>query len=323
MRQDEVRAHGMEASPSGYIDALPILLYSFSMNKDGSSILSEDGYENKIKEPRWPKAPKVTLVALALTLALTATSTANNITLNVVLFVAALGVGGVAFICGIHNAFTADNGGKGVLKFIGTLLIPILGLGTLSFGFNVFGDDANSNAVQSSTTPQNGPVTQEPTAKSILESVGAKVPYDDLSLVWSDDIQKACGGGNSSSTDTAGCYLSDKYSDGTEINKRITLKTPYDGAQIKTNVAHEFLHYAWYKYNLDAEQELNDNLYKIYQANPPLQQRLDTYTDVSGKKQATELFSYGCTEMSDAELGPYVAAACNRYIDTRTLPARY
>lgn len=145
-----------------------------------------------------------------------------------------------------------------------------------------------------------------------LKSLGARdSDLAELNLEIKEDMQETCGW-----SEAAGCYK----------RGASTIVTRPDSVADRRHMAHEYLHYIWFKHNLDKDRHLTSQLIAFYGNNPSFQQRINgqhnRYVD-SGGLQPTEFFSYGCTEVSNAKLGPYIAAKCNEYINTDSLPALY
>ena len=158
-------------------------------------------------------------------------------------------------------------------------------------------------------------VHQDEKLVAVLKSVGAKDDYADLNLRWgtASQMMKLCGW-----ADAGGCY------DG---EATIYVNSDTELSYQKTIVAHEYLHYVWYKQNLDDDRQLTSALTHLYGRSPHLQQRMNEGTEHqylnSGGLQPTEFFAFGCTEISDIQLGQYIAGWCNRFIDTSALTALY
>lgn len=101
------------------------------------------------------------------------------------------------------------------------------------------------------------------------------------------------------------------------FQKAITLKR---GAVFPfTTISHEYLHYVWYRDNLESDKQLVDELTGFYRRSRELQDRMANYQE----KEPTEFFSYGCTEWSDRYLTPYIVSQCNKYITRSVLRMTY
>ncbi len=85
-------------------------------------------------------------------------------------------------------------------------------------------------------------------------------------------------------------------------------------------VAHEYLHYVWFTEELERNRELVDALYELYWTDPWIQERIVAHYTQDKNDIATEIFSYGCTELDSETLGSFLSNECNRYINTAALP---
>ncbi len=234
-------------------------------------------------------------------------------TVNVWLLLLSLIAGFAAFIWSIVDAAKSEK------KYLGrriafTLFIPVIGVFSLFASSYLFiGGPAATDTVATATQQVNA-VTQDAEIVAILKSVGAKGDYSDLNINWTTgDMTEACGWAQAT-----GCYK------GNGSTKTLTLrKGNYNAEQLKTIVAHEYLHYVWYKHSLDQDTKLTSLLIDFYAKNPPFQNRVSSHYVDSGGLKPTEFFSYGCTEIQDQRLGSYIASKCNEYIDTSTLTAQY
>lgn len=235
---------------------------------------------------------------------------------GLLLFCMAFIVGVVAFCLSIYDIGAAGKGYR-ARRVMFTVSIPFLGAGALMVGGLLFTVDWGNSDASAETVldgqVQTNTVVQDPEIVSLLSSVGAKGDYSDLELTWSNgDMEKDCGW-----ADASGCYR------GQGESHRLVLKRADNQAWLRVAVAHEFLHYIWYKNNLKDDQMLNSHLIDFYGKNPPFQNRINTHYVDSGSLNASEFFSYGCTEVSDVRLGGYIANRCNEFIDTSTLSAMY
>jgi hypothetical protein len=121
-------------------------------------------------------------------------------------------------------------------------------------------------------------------------------------------------------------YYVDRYTDliwaaGTysDYKKAITVKA--GGSDQRRILAHEYLHYVWYRDSLESDSALVTELTSFYNRSPGLQDRMVNYD--SGMRRPTEFFSYVCTEWSDRWLTSYVLEKCNHYIDRSKLSKYY
>lgn len=85
-------------------------------------------------------------------------------------------------------------------------------------------------------------------------------------------------------------------------------------------VAHEYLHYIWFTEELERNRDLVDALYDLYWTNAWIQERIVAHYTEDKNDIATEIFSYGCTELDSETLGSFLSTECNRYINTAALP---
>lgn len=232
---------------------------------------------------------------------------------NIWLLALALIVGFTAFIWSIFDIANADKGTR--FKRIALCIsIPFIGLASLIVSSSLFMGDAQLNTTAANASPTANAVYQDPEILSLLNSVGAKGDYSNLTMKWSSgDMASDCGW-----ADSAGCY------NGNSSSQTLILKKgDYSQEQLKTITAHEYLHYTWYKHSLDQDTRLTSLLIDLYAKNPAFQQRVSTHYVDSGGLKPSEFFSYGCTEIQDHRLGSYIASKCNEYIDTSTLSALY
>ena len=100
----------------------------------------------------------------------------------------------------------------------------------------------------------------------------------------------------------------------------LTIRQGAEGDELATVVAHEYLHHVWFKMlDDDTKTKLASDLIYKFAKDPAMQDRVKQYADKQ-MLQPTELFSYYCTEVSDALLSPYVVSECGKYIDRSALP---
>jgi len=99
--------------------------------------------------------------------------------------------------------------------------------------------------------------------------------------------------------------------------KAITVKSDTHLDDQHTTLAHEYLHYVWYRDKLDKDTRLVSELTTFYRSNHDLQFRMKDYAPDLTKP--TEFFSFGCTEFTNRHLTPYIVDKCNQYIDRSKL----
>lgn len=146
-------------------------------------------------------------------------------------------------------------------------------------------------------------ISQDPTILQTLKSVGAK-DYSTLSMSIHDGT--VCG---------------NDYFEGCYGNSEIIMRKGHESN--KTIVAHEYLHYMWFKNQLDKDRQLVSDLISFYSKTPEFQNRIPKHYTDSGGLLPTELFSYACTEIQDSRLTPYIVQKCNEYIDRSTLQMKF
>lgn len=119
-------------------------------------------------------------------------------------------------------------------------------------------------------------------------------------------------------------YYVDSYDDslwtqGRYINYKKAITILKNSVDQFTTISHEYLHYVWYRDNLESDKRLVDELTGFYHRSRELQDRMANYQE----KEPTEFFSYGCTEWSDRYLTPYIVSQCNKYITRSVLRMTY
>ncbi len=140
---------------------------------------------------------------------------------------------------------------------------------------------------------------KEPELLALTQSAGIRQPLDKepVTIYYVDNY-------------TDFVWASGQYS---FAKKAITVKRSARLEEQKTILAHEYLHYVWYRDDLEKDTRLTSELTNFYNNNPDLKERMAKYTPEMTKP--TEFFSYGCTEWSDGYLTPYIVEKCNKYID--------
>ena len=119
-------------------------------------------------------------------------------------------------------------------------------------------------------------------------------------------------------------YYVDSYDDslwtqGRYINYKKAITILKNSVDQFTTISHEYLHYVWYRDNLESDKRLVNELTGFYHESRDLQDRMSNYQE----KEPTEFFSYGCTEWSDRYLTPYIVSQCNKYITRSALRMTY
>ena len=197
-----------------------------------------------------------------------------------------------------------------------TIVAPFLAFVIFIIGWNTLGPGKTIQSQYENRTVSNESISedysntyQNPVLLAILQEIQPKSGYNDLSLKWTDDPITDCGW-----VESAGCYVGEGNSHTIYILNNSPEKT------VKNTMAHEYLHYVWYKENLESKGNLVSLLENFYASSPTLRQRIDPYYTKDGNAlEATEIFSYSCTEINDGSLGE-IATWCNKYIDTQSVP---
>lgn len=129
---------------------------------------------------------------------------------------------------------------------------------------------------------------------------------------------------HSLSTEPVSLYYVDNYTDHAlttgqyNVHKKaITVKSGVPLSNQHVILAHEYLHYVWYRDKLDQDIKLVGELTTFYKNSHDLQFRMKDYT--SDMTKPTEFFSFGCTEFTNRHLTPYIVDKCNQYIDRSKL----
>lgn len=155
-------------------------------------------------------------------------------------------------------------------------------------------------------------VYHDPAVVGILNDINPRAGYSDLSVLFHDDSRLDINTRNTYiDSDARGIY------DGHSISVRRDI--PVD--QQKRTIAHEYLHYIWYKNNLDSNSDLVRKLNNILGNSYNLRIRMQPYFERSAVSP-TEIFSIVCTELPDEQIAE-VLQDCNKYIDTKTISAQY
>lgn len=99
----------------------------------------------------------------------------------------------------------------------------------------------------------------------------------------------------------------------------LTVKKGLVPEELKTVVAHEYLHHIWYtEIDEPTKENLTSHLITLYGNDPAMRRQLEEYAN-KGRLYPTELFSYYCTESSDGYLTTFILKSCNTYIDRPAL----
>lgn len=97
------------------------------------------------------------------------------------------------------------------------------------------------------------------------------------------------------------------------------IKTGLVPNQFTTTVAHEYMHHIWHAVLDDkTKRKLESDLISYYGLDPAIRYRTTGYTN-NQSLHSTELFSFYCTESTDAYLSKYILDQCNKYINRGAL----
>jgi hypothetical protein len=174
-------------------------------------------------------------------------------------------------------------------KFIAIMVIVIALVGVLS---KVAPDNQYVAPVQS-IEPK---VEQDPILLQDLKLLGAKYA-DKLNLRYTDGFKDPNTSGLYSNWDT------------------ITIKANLDKKREHRVIAHEYLHYIWYKVLDDNQRtDITNITNTLYSNDPAMAKRMSFYSN----PKPNELFSIYCTESTDQYITPLIMY-CNSYINRSVL----
>jgi len=199
-------------------------------------------------------------------------------------------------------------------KIGGQTLIVYTWLGIIATGLTLTfipSTEIQSNTgvnTQSAETPVTPQLQKDSRLLTVLANVGA-TQLEGVDVRYVDEFN------NSDLFDQAGEYVA--YTnpvDGSFLYGTLQIKRGLDYESEKVAVAHEYLHHIWFA-KMDAQTiaNLTSELIALYGEDIWMQERVASYAE-TGTLQATELFSYYCTESSDRYLTQYVLDQCNTYI---------
>lgn len=97
--------------------------------------------------------------------------------------------------------------------------------------------------------------------------------------------------------------------------KTIMVKKNSNRSDEHITFAHEYLHYVWFRDELEKDQRLVNELTSFYHRSSSLKIIMSEYPT----KAPTEFFSYGCTDWQSQSLTKYILQKCNQYIDRSKL----
>lgn len=193
------------------------------------------------------------------------------------------------------------------LVLLATLTISTLAVSSWRIG-PVFSSEVKATATDVEQ------ITQDPTLIATLQALGVKEEYEDLSLiVHAGDMSRPCGLSNS-----LACYRKDPSG-----SSSITISKRAYQLNHATILAHEFLHYAWQKYDLEKDNVLTSHLIDLYAKQPGLQDQMSSHYVESGGLNPDEIFSHACTTLNDQQLGGYIASKCSVFIDLSNTPSSH
>lgn len=221
-------------------------------------------------------------------------------------------IGCVAFVLSWVNLGLSKTNKQRLGRLLLAIFIPIAGVGVFSLS-DISLSGPNSLATYGALKTEvkavstvNAHAEQDAELISILQSIGATGNYSNLNLSYHHgDMASVCGSSN-----TLACYKRDSQG-----IQSITVSRQPSNYQLKTILAHEYLHYGWHKNDLDKDSVLTSYLIDFYAKNPDFQNKIPGHYLNSGGLHAGEIFSYACTEMPEARLGGYLASKCNEFID--------
>lgn len=200
---------------------------------------------------------------------------------------------------------------KFLLGLAALLVVLVLAVFTLGIADDE-SDDANHDYVSAEIdeTPNEtiAPKPQDPDLLNLLKELGA-THLDKLQINYVDSY-KGTG-------DTYGeyeeVYINDDESQGVDYGILTVLKG-LEYEELKRTAAHEYLHHIWFAVLTDSERsELTNQLNAMY-ANDEYMKEYEEDYKTDGGMTPTELFSFYCTESSDANLAKYVLDMCNKFI---------
>lgn len=216
---------------------------------------------------------------------------------------------------------------KSVYQTVATIVVGLISIGLVSYVWWSYGSKSidihdTSYSYESAVANQEQQIQtyQNPEVIGVLKSVGPKIDYSELNLLYHDeDILPENSKSIYNNERVYGLYS--EYNGSFGLTKFLSIRRGVDLYVVKSTVAHEFLHYAWYKDNLDSDTGLVQGLNNLFNDSQNLRSRMSDYISQNAVSP-TEIFSIACTELPDGELQG-IAAYCNKYIDTSTLMAQY
>ncbi len=154
---------------------------------------------------------------------------------------------------------------------------------------------------------------QDPELRVFLQNIGAQ---------YLQNLQFTYVNGYGDGGDTDGEYEEFYYDDDEAEGFDYGVMTVRRGLGAEENlrtIAHEYLHHVWYaKLTPQIRETLTTHLNNMYANDDYMQEYAEHYRD-SGGMIPTELFSFYCTESSDANFVAYVLDQCNRFINRSAL----
>lgn len=202
-------------------------------------------------------------------------------------------------------------------KIIIAFVVGLLLIGLIVFFFIDAEEEIDKTVRRTSRTSQvveHEPETvegieQDPELLSILRSLGATALHD-VSLRYADNLEE----------DTDGEYEEFYNESGEFSHGEVAIARGLDAEELKRTLAHEYLHHVWYAVLDENERnELTSYLIVMYGDDEYMKQYTMTDYAEDGVLLPTELFSFYCTESSDAYLHEVVLNSCNEFIDRSKL----
>lgn len=185
-----------------------------------------------------------------------------------------------------------------IIISISILLVGLVGFYSTSIFFDSLKNTPVPVALDVEVVEKKETPIQEPHLLQLLQSVGA-TRIEDLTLTYISekkyDIQ-----------------LGEYFGSTIQVAQGLTIE------QETRTLAHEYLHYVWYKVmTVNDRIELNDKLQVLLANDPAMQKRVEPYVKID-RLNNSELFSIYCTESTDSYMLSIVED-CNKYIDRSKL----
>lgn len=165
-------------------------------------------------------------------------------------------------------------------------------------------DDRVSDSIVAPT------LAHEPTIDATLRSIGATdTELSKFGTAYVDTYP----GGLDNQRGQYQTYLNP--TNGKYLYGQMTILRSTETQDLPRVVAHEYLHHIWYSVlDESTKVKLTSDLISLYGNDSGIRNRTTAYVD-SQKLQATELFSFYCTESTDGYMTTYVRSECDKYIN--------